>query len=117
MCRTSQAKFWPKKPVMNVSGRKTVASTVSCSMVAFCRTLTLVCSTESTATLACSTVPSRSHCAVEVGRLAPQRVDPLGGRDAAGEHGGLDLVDVALEPGNDGRIVVNDFVQDRPERG
>src|SRR5215471_7710539 len=55
--------------------------------------------------------------AVEVGRLVAQRVDPLGGRDAAGEHRGLDLVDVALEPANDGRVVVNDLVEDRPERG
>ena len=53
---------------------------------------------------------------VEVGRLVAQRVDPLGGRDAAGEHGGLDLVDVALQPGYHGRVVVNDLVQDRPER-
>ena len=30
MLRTSQPKFWPKKPVMNVSGRKTVAMIVSC---------------------------------------------------------------------------------------
>ena len=35
-----------------------------CSMVAFCRTPTLVCSTDSTAMLACSTVPSRSRWAV-----------------------------------------------------
>ena len=35
----------------------------SCSMVEFCRTLTFVCSTEITAMLACSTVPSRSRCA------------------------------------------------------
>ena len=55
--------------------------------------------------------------AVEVGRLVAQRVDPLGGRHAAGEHGRLDLVDVPLEPGNDGRVIVNDLVQDRPERG
>src|SRR5438874_1466929 len=37
MLLTSQPKFWPKNPVTNVSGRKTVASTVSCSMVVFCR--------------------------------------------------------------------------------
>ncbi len=60
---TSQAKFWPKKPVMNVSGRKTVARMVSCSMVAFCRTLTFVCSTEITAMFASRTVPSRSRWA------------------------------------------------------
>ena len=41
MCWTSHAKFWPKKPVMKVSGRKTVARIVSCSMVEFCRTPTL----------------------------------------------------------------------------
>ena len=28
MCRTSQPKFWPKKPVTNVSGRKNVATIV-----------------------------------------------------------------------------------------
>ena len=55
--------------------------------------------------------------AVEVGGLAAQRVDPLGRRDGAGEHGGLDLVDVAFEPGDDGRVVVHHLIQDRPERG
>jgi len=43
MCRTSHPKFCPKKPVTKVSGRKTVARIVSCSMVEFCWTLTLVC--------------------------------------------------------------------------
>jgi hypothetical protein len=42
---TSQPKFWPKKPVTKVGGKKTVGRIVSCSTVAFCRTLTLVCST------------------------------------------------------------------------
>ena len=36
----------------------------------------------------------RMDGAVEVGGLAAQRVDPLGRRHGAGEHGGLDLVDV-----------------------
>ena len=63
MCPISHAKFWPKKPVMKVRGRKTVARMVSCSMVVFCRTLTLVYSTEITAMLASSTVPSRSRWA------------------------------------------------------
>src|SRR6516162_8285304 len=39
------------------------ARIVSCSMVVFCRRLTFVCSTEITAMLASSTVPSRSRCA------------------------------------------------------
>ena len=64
MCRTSHPKFWPKKPVTKVSGRKTVARIVSCSMVEFCWTLTLVCSTEITAMLAWSTVVSRSRWSV-----------------------------------------------------
>src|ERR1700730_8991511 len=33
--RTSQPKFWPKKPVTKVSGRKIVARMVSCSIVVF----------------------------------------------------------------------------------
>jgi len=69
MCTSSQAKFCPKKPVTKVSGRKTVASFVSCSMLAFWRTLILVCSTEITAMLASSTVPSRSRCAATSGPL------------------------------------------------
>ena len=32
---TSQPKFWPKNPVMNVRGRNTVAINVSCSMLSF----------------------------------------------------------------------------------
>ena len=44
MWSTSQAKFWPKKPVTNVSGKNTVARTVSRSIVAFCRMLIMVCS-------------------------------------------------------------------------
>jgi hypothetical protein len=55
--------------------------------------------------------------AVEVGGLAAQRVDPLGRRDGAGEHGGLDLVDVAFEPGHDGRVPVHHLIQDRPQGG
>jgi hypothetical protein len=34
---TSQPKFWPKKPVRKVSGRKIVAMTVSCFMTTFRR--------------------------------------------------------------------------------
>ena len=30
MCPVRNAKFWPKNPVRNVSGRKTVAMIVSC---------------------------------------------------------------------------------------
>ncbi len=59
----------------------------------------------------------RMDGAVEVGGLAPKRVDPLGRRDGAGEHGGLDLVDVALEPGDHGRVSVDHLIQDRPQRG
>jgi hypothetical protein len=54
---TSQPKFWPKKPVRNVSGR----------------------------------------------------------RDGAGKYGGFDLVDVALQTGYNGRVVLHDLVQNRPE--
>ena len=63
MSLTSQPKFWPKNPVTNVRGRKTVASTVSRSIVVFCRTLTFVCSTEITAMLASRIVPRRSRWA------------------------------------------------------
>jgi len=42
MCLTSQPKFWPKKPVTKVSGRKIVARIVSCSMVVFCWRLSFV---------------------------------------------------------------------------
>jgi len=52
---------------------------------------------------------------VEAGGLAAQRVDPLGRRDRAGEHGGLDVVDVALDLEDDGRVRVHDRVQDRPQ--
>ena len=55
------------------------------------------------------------HGAVEVGRLAAQEVDPLGRRGGAAEHGRLDLLDVLLEPFQDGRVVVDDLVQDRPQ--
>ncbi len=54
--------------------------------------------------------------AVEVGGFAAQRVDPLGRRDGAGEHGGLDLVDVAFEFGDDRRVPVHHLIQDRPQR-
>ncbi len=34
-------KFWPKKPVRNVSGRKIVAITVSCLLTSPCRLATV----------------------------------------------------------------------------
>ena len=37
MLRTSQPKFWPKKPVMKVSGRKIVAITASCFITTLSR--------------------------------------------------------------------------------
>ena len=37
MWRTSKPKFWPKKPVSQLSGRKIVAITVSCFITAFSR--------------------------------------------------------------------------------
>jgi len=37
MFRTSQPKFWPKKPVTTDSGRKIVATIVSCFMTALSR--------------------------------------------------------------------------------
>ncbi len=37
MCRTSQPKFIPKKPVSAVTGRKTVETSVSCFITAFMR--------------------------------------------------------------------------------
>ena len=33
---TSQRKFWPKNPVMKVSGRKTLATIVSLRTMSFC---------------------------------------------------------------------------------
>ncbi len=56
------------------------------------------------------------HGAVEVAHLAAQVVDPLHGRDRAREHELLDLLDVALELDDDGRVVVDDLVEDRPQR-
>ena len=135
--------------------QEAVARIVSCSMVAFWRTLTFVCSTEITAMLASRTVPEvtlrgdllvdqqqvildvtqirlklrgggpldhsdngeqRMDRTVEVGGLASQRVDPLGRRHGAREHGGLDLVDVTFEPGHNRRVPIHDLIQDRPER-
>jgi hypothetical protein len=58
----------------------------------------------------------RVHRAVEVGHLAAQGVDPLGRRDGAREHGLLNLLDVALEALDDRRVVVDDLVEDGPER-
>ena len=43
MSLTNQLKFIPKKPVMNVSGRKIVATTVSAFIVSFWRTLISFC--------------------------------------------------------------------------
>jgi len=57
------------------------------------------------------------HGAVEVVGFAAQRVDPLGGGDGAAEDGGLDLVDVAFESGDDRGVVVNDGVEDGPQHG
>ena len=37
MWPTIQPKFWPKKPVMNVSGRKMVAMIVSCFITVLSR--------------------------------------------------------------------------------
>ncbi len=37
MCLTSKPKFWPKKPVSQLSGRKMVAMIVSCFMTLFSR--------------------------------------------------------------------------------
>ncbi len=59
----SQPKFIPKNPVMNVSGRKIVAISVSRLAVSFWRTLISFCSTEITAMFACSTIASRSRWA------------------------------------------------------
>ena len=42
MWSTSQPKFWPKKPVTNVSGRKIVATTVSCLEIALSRLETVL---------------------------------------------------------------------------
>src|ERR1700758_3723803 len=108
-CRTSQPKFWPKNPVTKVSGRKTVARMVSCSIVLFCWTLTFVCSTEITAMLASSTVPSRSRWAGDL--LVDQQqvvVDVTGVRlqlrgfggalDGGDDHG-EQRVDGAVEAG------------------
>ena len=39
------------------------------------------------------------------------------GRDRPGEDRVLDLLDVALEPLDDGRVVVDDRVEDRPQHG
>ena len=37
MLRTIQPKFWPKKPTTKESGRKIVATTVSCLVISFSR--------------------------------------------------------------------------------
>jgi hypothetical protein len=58
----------------------------------------------------------RVHGPVEVRDLAPQLVDPLSGRSRATEHGGLHFLDVAFEALDHGRVVVDDLVQDRPQR-
>ena len=64
MWSASQPKFIPKKPVMNVSGRKIVAISVSRLAVSFWRTLISFCSTEITAMFAWSTIASRSRWAM-----------------------------------------------------
>ncbi len=58
----------------------------------------------------------RVNGTVEVGGLPAERIDPLGRRDAAGEDGGLNLVDVVLQPGHHRRVPVDHLIQDRPER-
>src|SRR5919198_6067368 len=57
----------------------------------------------------------RMHGSVEVARLAPEEVDPLGRRNGAREHRRFDVLDVTLEPFDDGCVVVYDLVEDRPE--
>jgi hypothetical protein len=57
----------------------------------------------------------RVDCAVKVVGLAAQRVDPFGRGSGAGEYGGFDLVDVALEFGHDWRVTVHYLVQDCPQ--
>ena len=57
------------------------------------------------------------HGPVEVRRLTAQEVDPLGRRDGAAEHGRLDLLHIVLQALNDGRIVVDDRVENRPQDG
>ena len=57
----SQPKFIPKKPMMNDKGRKIVATSVSCFIVSFWRTLISFCWLEITAMLACRIVASTSR--------------------------------------------------------
>ena len=63
MCRTIQPKFIPKNPVMNVKGRKIVATSVSCLVVSFWRTLISFCWLEITAMLAWRIVARTSRSA------------------------------------------------------
>ena len=63
MCAISQPKFWPKKPVMKVSGRKTVARMVSCSMVVVLPDADLVLLDRDHRHVGLQHVPSRSRWA------------------------------------------------------
>ena len=154
---TIQAKFWPKKPVTNVSGKKTVAEDRElldggvlpdadlCLLDRDHRHVGLQHRAEQVTLRGDLLVDQqqvildvtqirpqlrgrgsaldggdhgeqRMDGTVEVGGLAAQRVDPFGRCHGAGEHGGLDLVDVAFEPGDDGRVSVHHLIQDRPQR-
>ena len=55
--------------------------------------------------------------AVEVGDLLLQLVDPLGQVLAAGEDRSLGVLDVVLQAVDDGLVVVDDHVEDGPDRG
>ena len=57
----------------------------------------------------------RMDGAVEIGGLAAQEVDPLGGRGRSAEHGLLDLLDVLLEALDHRCVVIDDRVEDRPQ--
>ena len=54
---------------------------------------------------------------VELDHLALEEVDALGRVGLLGEDLGLDLADVVVDPVDDGRVVVDDLVDDRPDRG
>ena len=59
----------------------------------------------------------RPHGAVELDHLALQEVDALGRIGALAEDLLLDLLDVVVDPGDDGRVVVDDLVDDCPDDG
>jgi hypothetical protein len=58
----------------------------------------------------------RVHGAVEVAHLAAELVDALNRRGGAGEDDLLELLDVTLDLLDHRRVVVDDLVEDRPER-